>query len=171
MHDINDCAYNLHSGKSLDIVATNVGGESGCVSFLIGQILPVLQKLDIVFTAYDGAGCWRACRGCCKVRIVQFQLDVDKLNPSAATIILLAILDKLENGGIRCVCCINDGVSFGVAPRENIEMVKVCPIEQQLPLPISEARFGHEHQVEVVGKYEKACTLVKVGGCQASLLC
>jgi hypothetical protein len=137
MCNIKDCAFDLCSRKSPEIVATNVGGELVCVSFIIGQILCVLQKLDIVFTAENGAGCWRACQGCCKVGIVQFQLYTDKLNPSAATIIPLAILDGLENGEIRSIRRIDDGVSFSVMPQENFEVVEVPPVAQQLPLPIS----------------------------------
>ncbi len=99
----------------MNVITTKVRRQVVLGVLVIGEVIHVLRKLDMMITLKNSVQHRQFCR-CPKVQIVQLKLDLDKFDSGAAALVPLAVLDWFKDGGVTGACCVCDGTAFCVVP-------------------------------------------------------
>ncbi len=113
----------------------------------ISELNRRLRELNVVLpTEYCDGGTV----DCIKVREVEVKLDPDKLHSRTTALIGGTVLNWKEDHVVCSGDLFVDRTALRIVPSDYNEVIEVCPILCEPPLPVGKAGFRCEHEIEAL---------------------
>ena len=170
MPNLQDFPLDVGRGHHAEVGRAKPQCQLVVLIFLIGKVVRALGKLDVILPLQDDILSWVSGGSNSEISKVQLEPDTNKLDSSRTTVRNVAILDRQKSRRIPRSCRRGNRGPFHIMPREDHEVLEVCPIARELTFPIGKTRLGCEYQIEPVSKSQDVCVLIKVSRHKGSLI-